>query len=56
MIKAAYDEEEERDVQESYITRLIQGADENSLLVENETRETYLLNLRSLESSQVTGQ
>lgn len=54
--QTAYDEKEERDVQESYITKLNNGPEASSLRVENEAREAYLVNLKTREVSEITGQ
>jgi hypothetical protein len=43
--QTVYDRDEEQDVQEVYITKLISGHDKNLLRVENEAHKSYLVNL-----------
>jgi hypothetical protein len=46
-----YDPKEEEDVQEIYITRLSLNQDENQLVVENEARKSFIINLKTREVS-----
>jgi hypothetical protein len=53
--KTAYDRNEEQDVQEVYITKLILNQDKSMLRVENEAHKFYLVNLTTREVSEITG-
>ena len=48
-----YDQAEEQDVQEVYITKLTPCQDNTALQVENEARKTYLVNLNTREVSEL---
>lgn len=50
-----YDPKEERDVQEVYITSMTPSGDQKSLIVENEARKSYSVNLATQEVSEITG-
>ncbi len=53
--KTAYDRNEEQDVQEVYITKLIPTQDKSMLRVENEAHKSYLVNLTTHAVSEITG-
>lgn len=52
--KTVYDPDEEIDVQDVYITKLIPSADKMSLRVENEAQRSYVVNLSTHEVLEVT--
>ncbi|MFZ4700609.1 MAG: hypothetical protein ACOYMG_11225 [Candidatus Methylumidiphilus sp.] len=49
--QTGYDPNEEEDVQEVYITRLRLNRNESTLMVENESRKSYAVNLSNREVS-----
>lgn len=52
--KTAYDANEEQDVQETYITKLIPNQEKSILRVENEAHKSFLVNLKTHEVSEIT--
>jgi len=52
--QTVYDQNEEQDVQDVYITKLIPSQDKKTLRVENEAHKSYLVNLSSHEVLEIT--
>ena len=53
--KTLYDANEERDVQEVYITSIVPSGDQQSLIIENEAHKSYKLNLATQEVVEIPG-